>query len=128
MLKSARLKSFQNLIYEAMALPQHRHHIFKRNTGLIDILSFLLNKYFCFLVYFYIYSIKELQLLVLTPELNAYTVCTVNIVSNLFFEGRVHCFSMQVVINKCFLLNSEKIFGADPSCRFREKRTFNSEN
>jgi len=36
-------------------------------------------------------------------------------------KGRVHCFSMQVVINKCFPLNSEKKFGADPSCRFREK-------
>jgi len=41
---------------------------------------------------------------------------------------RVHCFSMQVEMNKCFLLNPEKNFGADPSCRFREKRTFNSEN
>jgi len=39
------------------------------------------------------------------------------------FKGRVHCFSMQVVISKCFLLNAEKKFGADPSCRFREKRT-----
>jgi len=29
---------------------------------------------------------------------------------------------MQVVINKCFLLNPEEKFGADPSCRFREKR------
>jgi len=29
-------------------------------------------------------------------------------------------------MNKCFL-NSGKKFGADPSCRFREKRTFNSE-
>jgi len=36
------------------------------------------------------------------------------------------CFSMQVVMNKCFLLNPEKKFGADPSCRFQEKRTFNS--
>jgi len=25
-------------------------------------------------------------------------------------------------MNKCFLLNSEKKFDADPSCRFREKR------
>jgi len=24
------------------------------------------------------------------------------------FKGRVHCFSMQVVMNKCFLLNPEK--------------------
>jgi len=44
-------------------------------------------------------------------------------------EGRVHCFSLQLVMNKCFLLNPEKK-SADPSCRFREKckkRTFNSE-
>jgi len=34
--------------------------------------------------------------------------------------GRVHCFSMQVVINKCFLLNSEKKFGTDSSCRLRK--------
>jgi len=37
---------------------------------------------------------------------------------------------MLVVMNKCFLLNLEKQFGADPSCRFQEKRkkrTFNSE-
>jgi len=37
-------------------------------------------------------------------------------------KGRVQCFSMQVVMNKCFLLNP-KIFGADPSCPFRENRT-----
>jgi len=24
------------------------------------------------------------------------------------FKDRVHCFSMQIVMNKCFLLNSEK--------------------
>jgi len=33
-------------------------------------------------------------------------------------KGQVHCFSMQVVINKCFLLNPEKKFGADPCCVF----------
>jgi len=36
---------------------------------------------------------------------------------------------MQVVKNKYFLLNPEKNFGADPSCRFQEtrkNRTFNS--
>jgi len=38
------------------------------------------------------------------------------------FKGRVHCFSMQVVMNKCFLLKTEKKFGADPPCRLREKR------
>jgi len=34
---------------------------------------------------------------------------------------------MQVVMNKRFLLNSEKQFGADPFCRFRENAQFNSE-
>jgi len=45
-------------------------------------------------------------------------------------KGRVRCFSMQVVIYKRFLLNPEKRFGADPSCRFQENRknrTFNFE-
>jgi len=28
---------------------------------------------------------------------------------------------MQIVMNKCFLLNPEKKFGTNPSCRFREK-------
>jgi len=28
---------------------------------------------------------------------------------------------MQVVINKCFLLNPEKKIGANPSCHFQEK-------
>jgi len=37
-------------------------------------------------------------------------------------KGRVHCFSMQVVMNMCFLLILKKKIGADPSCRFREKR------
>jgi len=27
---------------------------------------------------------------------------------------------MQIVMNKCFLLNPEKNCGADPSCNFRE--------
>jgi len=31
-------------------------------------------------------------------------------------------------MNKCFLLNPEKKFGADSSCRFREKHNFNFEN
>jgi len=39
----------------------------------------------------------------------------------LVLKGRLQCFSMQVVMNKCFLLNPEKKVGADPSCRFREK-------
>jgi len=42
-------------------------------------------------------------------------------------KERVHCFFlMQVVMNKSFLLNPEKKIGANPSCRFRDKRTFNS--
>jgi len=46
------------------------------------------------------------------------------------FKGRVHCFSMQIVINKCFLLNPEKKFGADPPAVFVENAKnahFNSE-
>jgi len=47
------------------------------------------------------------------------------------FKGRVDCFSMQVVINKCFLLNPEKKFGADLSCHLttiQKKAHFNAEN
>jgi len=36
-----------------------------------------------------------------------------------WLKGRVHCFSMQFVMNKCCLLNPEKI-GVDQSCCFRE--------
>jgi len=32
-------------------------------------------------------------------------------------KGPIQCFSMQVIMNKCFLLNPDKKFGADPSCR-----------
>jgi len=47
---------------------------------------------------------------------------TSTILSDLWsLKGRVHCFLMQVLKNKRFLLNSEKNYGADPSCRFREK-------
>jgi len=35
---------------------------------------------------------------------------------------------MQVVINNRFLLSLKKNLGADPSCRLREKSTFNFEN
>jgi len=41
--------------------------------------------------------------------------------SSIKLKGRVHCFSMQVIMNKCFLLNPEKQIGANLSCRFREK-------
>jgi len=36
------------------------------------------------------------------------------------FQGWVQCFSMQVEMKKCFLIPEIK-FGADRSCRFREK-------
>jgi len=35
-------------------------------------------------------------------------------------KGRMHCFSMQIGINMCYLLNPGKKFGADPYCRFRK--------
>jgi len=41
--------------------------------------------------------------------------------SGYYVKDRFYCFSMQVIMNKCFLLNAEKIV-ADPSCCFREKR------
>jgi len=37
-------------------------------------------------------------------------------------KGQVQCFSMQIVMNKCFFLNPEQKNGANPSCRFHEKR------
>jgi len=40
-------------------------------------------------------------------------------------KGRVYCISMQVVMNKCFLLNRKKL-SAVLSCHFRKKRYFNS--
>jgi len=47
------------------------------------------------------------------------------------FKDRVHCFSKQVVRNKCFLLNPEKNWCRKSSRCFRDKRTksayFNSE-
>jgi len=57
----------------------------------------------------------------LEREKEAEQVIDVKILS-MSIKGRVHCFSMHVVINKCFLLISEKKIGADTSCRFQEKR------
>jgi len=37
------------------------------------------------------------------------------------FKGPMQCFSIQVIINKCFSYTPKK-FGADPTRRFREKR------
>jgi len=55
-----------------------------------------------------------------------------NLTANLpAFKGRMQCFSIQVVMKKCLLLNPEKKFLVQIySCRFREKRKsapFNSE-
>jgi len=61
-------------------------------------------------------------------SMNRNKTVTFSLAVFLLIKSRVHCFSMQVVKNKCFLLNPKNI-GADPSCRFREKRknrTFNS--
>jgi len=44
------------------------------------------------------------------------------------FKARLHCFLMQVVMNKCFLLNPEKKFSADPSCCLRENAPLNPKN
>jgi len=35
-------------------------------------------------------------------------------------KARVHCFSTWVVMIKCFLLNPEKNFRADPCCVFKK--------
>jgi len=50
---------------------------------------------------------------------NRIYVC-IRILQNMLSKGRVQCFSMQVVINKCFL-NPEQKIGADPFCCFRKK-------
>jgi len=44
-------------------------------------------------------------------------------------KGRVHCFSMQVVMNKCFLLNPEKNLTQIRLVVYEktQKRTFKSE-
>jgi len=60
--------------------------------------------------------------------------CTVYSFSALFqlwgmkfrrLKGRVHCFSMQDVINKRFIQNPKKKFAEYSSCRFREKQNLN---
>jgi len=56
----------------------------------------------------------------LNPNPNSNPNLSLN--SNPNLKGRVQCFSMQVVINKCFLLNTKKKFDANPTCRFRQKR------
>jgi len=43
-------------------------------------------------------------------------------------QGRVHCFSMQVVMNKWFLLNPEKKFSVNPSFVFEKNAPLISKN
>jgi len=45
--------------------------------------------------------------------------CCVNKIKNVL-KGQLQCFSMQVVMKKCFFLPRKK-FGIDPSYRFRKK-------
>jgi len=44
------------------------------------------------------------------------------------FKGRVQCFSMQVVMNKCFFLNFEIKFALIHFVVFEKKKHFNSKN
>jgi len=50
-------------------------------------------------------------------------------IPNLHFKGRVHCFSVQVIMNKSFLLNPEKNWHRSVLLfsRKTQKRTFNFE-
>jgi len=42
-------------------------------------------------------------------------------------KGRLQCFSMQVVMSKCFLLNPENKFGTDRLVVFKKNAHSNSE-
>jgi len=62
--------------------------------------------------------------LILNIKLPLFVICFMQ--TN--FKGQVHCFSMQIVINMCFLLNPEKKISADLSFeKNAKKRSFNSE-
>jgi len=100
----------------------------------IEILWFAMNKLMKSLIHLKNFVKKRLKSSIETSNLKVLKVwvhCfSMQVVINKCFllnpeKNFVHCFSMQVVINKCFLLNPEKNFGADPSCHFREKCTFN---
>jgi len=47
--------------------------------------------------------------------------------SRVIIKGRVQCFSMQVVMNKCFLLNPEKILTQTRLVVFKKNAHFNFE-
>jgi len=49
------------------------------------------------------------------------------IIEEITFKGRVHCFSMQVVMNKCFLKNPEKNLSHIRFVVFEKNAHFNSE-
>jgi len=51
-----------------------------------------------------------------------YQFVTSAFLNSISLKGRVQYFSMQVEMNKCFLLNLEKKISAVPSCRCQEKR------
>jgi len=70
-------------------------------------------------------GIYALDMLASAIKENNTVVNHVEALSNI--QDLVHCFSMQIVMNKRFLLNPEKKCGANPSFRFRDKRTINSE-
>jgi len=73
---------------------------------------------------------EEIYLVSILYEKNCEEQLCKNVSFFYSLKDRVHCFSMQVVKNKCFFQNTEKKIRADPSCHFREKRKnahFNSE-
>jgi len=39
-----------------------------------------------------------------------------------YFKDRAQYFSIQIVMNECFLLSLKQYFGTDQSCRIQEKR------
>jgi len=65
---------------------------------------------------------------VFDPPKQPQTTNRVRFIGDSSVKDRGHCFSMQFVTNKCFLLNPEKKFNAYPSCCFREKRKHRSFN
>jgi len=53
---------------------------------------------------------------------NHNNICNKYFKALLFFKSRVQCFSMQVVMNKCSLLNPEKSFGAEKNAHFNSEK------
>jgi len=63
---------------------------------------------------------------IIEPQLKCSTFKKLVIISSIHIKARVHCFSMQVVMNKC-LLNPEKKIWRKSVLSFSKKRTFKSE-